>query len=244
MKNIKLSIAYDGTDFSGWQIQHNAMTIQQKITKALEIVCKHKIVLYASGRTDAGVHAKEQIANFHTDINIPLEKLPIALNGILPETIRVYKAEEVASDFHAQFSALSKTYRYTIDNGKYPDIFKARFAHHQRRKLDMNLMLEGAKYLVGKHEFSSFCAAHGSSKTFERTITAFEIWQTEQFITLEVSADGFLYHMVRNLAGLLIEIGEGKISPAETKNILLARDRNVAPATAPAKGLCLWKVYY
>lgn len=244
MRNIKLTLAYDGTDYKGWQHQKNGITIQQVLTEKLERLCKHKITLRTAGRTDAGVHAKGQVTNFQTDATIPIERITKALNGMLPKNIIVYRAEEVEQDFHAGFSATSKTYRYVIDNGAYPDIFASRFAFYEPWKLDVAAMTEVSEIFLGKHDFRSFCAAGGSSKTFVRTIKSLKINTIGNYIYIDITADGFLYHMVRNIVGLLLKTGLGRLTKAQAQLILEACDRTKAPATAPAKGLSLWEVQY
>lgn len=244
MRNIKLTLGYDGTEYKGWQHQKNGITVQQIVTEKLQLLCKHKITLRTAGRTDAGVHAKGQVTNFQTDSPIPVERIAMALNGMLPKDIIVYLAEEVEQDFHAGFSAISKTYRYVIDNGAYPDIFTSRFAFHEPWQLDVVAMIEVSEIFLGTHDFRSFCAANGSSKTFVRTIKSLEINTAGNNIYIDITADGFLYHMVRNIVGLLLKTGMERITKAEAQMILKACDRTKAPATAPAKGLSLWEVQY
>lgn len=244
MKNIKLTLGYDGTNYQGWQIQKNAITIQEILTKKLEFLLKQEIHLIAAGRTDAGVHARAQVVNFLAELNLPLERLPRVLNAMLPEDIVITHATEMPLDFHARYHTTSKTYRYTIDNGKFQDIFRARYTLHVPQKLNIYDMSQVSKIFVGHHDFSAFCAAHGSSKTFVRNVQAFLINKEKELITLEITADGFLYHMVRNIAGLCIKVGLGKLSVLESKKIMASCKRSNAPATAPAKGLCLWQVRY
>ena len=244
MRNIKLTIEYEGTNYSGWQSQrnHRESTIEKTIEKVLRKVLQEKVKLIGSGRTDAGVHAKAQVANFKTRSRIELTKLRNALNGITPRDIVVTKIQEVSSGFHARYSAKSKLYRYTILNRKYPNAHLRNFVYFYSSPLDVNLMRSKSKILLGKNDFKSFQASGKKIKDSHRTIKRIEVKKRGDFIYIDIEADGFLYKMVRNIVGTLIEIGRGR--QIDLKNILHLRKRELAGPTAPAWGLCLIKVRY
>lgn len=241
MRNIKLTIEYDGTNYAGWQCQTSQKSIQESIEKILRKILQEGIRLIASGRTDAGVHASAQVANFKTAKNIPLQKLQRGLNGLLPEDIVVSKIEEVPLSFHSRFSARSKIYRYTILNRPYPSAFLKNSAYFYPYPLDIGLMRKSAKSLLGRHDFRAFCASGSSAKSTIRTIKRIAIKKSTTnrklqtanpaVITIDIEADGFLYNMVRRIVGGLIEIGRG-------------RTKKLSGPTAPACGLCLVKVGY
>ena len=246
MPNICLTIAYDGTDYSGWQLQKNSKTIQGEIEKALKRILREKVKLISSGRTDSGVHAKAQIVNFNTTKNIPLRKIQSALNSNLPKSISVNKVKEVHSEFHAQFKAKSKLYRYTILNSESDDPFLRRYYYKVPFILDVSKMKKASKALLGKHDFKAFQKKKGRSKIKDtvRNITKIAIFKKKNFIYINIEADGFLHNMVRNIVGTLIEVGRGYFHPEKMKKILLSKRRETAGPTAPAKGLSLIKVKY
>lgn len=244
MANIRIWLKYDGTDFHGYQIQKNGITIQEILEKAIEKITGVKTPITGCSRTDAGVHAKMYAANFFSDTRIPTEKLPLALNTALPDTVRVYKAELVPDDFHATFSAVEKTYEYTIDTNSVSDPFIKRYAWHYTYQVNLERMKEGAKYLIGKHDFSAFMAAGGQAKTTVRTVKNIEITENNKVITLKITADGFLYNMVRIITGTLVYCGAGKLSPSDVKEILESKNRKNGGITAPPEGLKLISVIY
>ncbi len=246
MRNLKLEIEYDGTNYAGWQVQPKARgkTIQSVIEKTLRKILREKIKLIASGRTDSGVHAKAQIANFFTHSSIPLSKLKLGLNGILPEDIKVTKLSEAANDFHSRFSAKSKLYRYTILNRDYSSPLLRHSVFFYPHPLDTKLMQKETQVLLGKHNFSAFQAAKGREKNPVKSIKKISVIKSNNFVYIDIEADGFLYNMVRNIVGTLIEIGRGKLAAGSLKKILLSRDRRHAGQTASPKGLCLIKVKY
>lgn len=252
MRNILIEIEYDGTRFQGWQSQQNKFsnqkaspkTIQEIIEKVLGIILNDKIRLICSGRTDAGVHAKSQIANFKTTSKIPLEKLKIAFNSLLPEDIVIRKMKEVPARFHAQYAAKTKTYRYTILNQPVNNVFMRNYAKYIPKPLHIDLMSEEAKVLSGRHDFKSFQATDKKERNSIRTIKKIKIRKRAGFIFIDIEANGFLYNMARNIVGTLIEIGRGKFPKGSMKKILQAKDRKKAGPTAPAKGLCLLRVKY
>jgi len=253
MHNIRLIIAYDGTDFSGFELQPGRRTVRGELQKALQKIYKRKISVISSSRTDAGVHALKNVVNFQTDASIPAAKLALALNACLPEDICVLKAVAAAKNFNARFDARSKEYEYLIFNGAIMPPSVRNYVWHVKPKLDLRSMRKATKNLVGKHDFSSFCAAGGDDKDFVRIIHSFGIrhsalgiWDNQKvkIIRIKVKGNGFLYKMVRNMVGTLVDVGLGKIGPSDVKRILLAKDRKLAGRTAPPQGLCLIKVNF
>ncbi len=254
MRNIRLKIEYDGTNYYGWQIQNGPClagrhspqkkTIQQTIENALQKILQEEIKLICSGRTDAGVHAKAQVANFKTKSPIDLDKLHLGLNAILPEDISVKKIGVVRDDFHSRFSAKSKVYRYVIFNSKHRSVFFRHSAYFCKYPLDIRIMRKEATALLGKHNFSAFCASAGKLKNQVKTIKRITINKQDNLITITVKADGFLYNMVRNIVGTLIDLGKGRLPENSLKKILLSKNRRLTGPTAPAKGLYLLKVEY
>jgi len=244
MRNIKLHIEYDGTNYSGWQVQKKLKTIQSTIESALRKILQEKIRLIVSGRTDTGVHAQDQVANFSTQSKIPLLKLRSALNSNLPLDITITKAEEARQDFHSRFSAKSKVYRYTILNRPYRSTFLRDRVYFYPYHLDLGLMQKEARSLLGRHDFTAFRASGSSSEDAFKTIKRLKVTREKDFIYIDIEADGFLYNMVRNIVGTLIEVGRGRFPRGSLKKILLSKNRRFAGQTAPAKGLCLIKVKY
>ena len=245
MRNIKLTIEYDGKDFNGWQKQPNKLNIQGEIERAIEEVTGEKVDLIASGRTDAGVHALAQVANFKIqNMSIPVEKIPYALNSKLKKSIRIQSAEEVDDKFHSRYTCKKKTYRYTINNSEQGTAIYRNMQYHYPNKLDAQKMNEGAKYLIGEHDFKSFKASGTSSKSSVRTIYNAEVTQTGNQITIELTGNGFLYNMVRIIAGTLIRVGGGEMAPDEMPQILGKKDRTAAGPTAPAHGLTMMGIEY
>ena len=245
MRNIKLLIEYEGKGFNGWQKQPNKLNIQGEIERAIEEITGEEVDLIASGRTDAGVNAIGQVANFRTNSTIEIEKLPYAINSKLKKSILIKDAEEVDEKFHSRYSVHSKTYRYTINNSQFGTAIYRDMEYHFPLKLDEKLMNEGAQYLVGKHDFKSFKASGTSSKSSVRTIYKAEIKEMpNNRIYIELTGNGFLYNMVRIIAGTLVDVGIGKYPPTYVKEILEEMDRNKAGKTLAARGLCLMKVDY
>ena len=263
MRNIKLTIEYDGTRYNGWQRQRSLKckvesvklkrkvknptlrTIQEEIEKAIEIITGKRSTLYGSGRTDSGVHAKAQVANFHTDCTLPTDKLQKALNAVLPKDISVIKTEKTHRAFHSRYSAKSKTYCYAILNRRVRSPFLSRYSLHIPHKLNFSLMRKEASVLLGRHNFKSFQAASRKGRPSVRKIKKIILSKDKNsVIKIIIEADGFLYNMARNIAGTLIETGKGKLPPGSMKKILNAKDRNMAGETAPARGLCLIEVKY
>lgn len=244
MRNIKLTISYDGTGYNGWQIQKNGRTIQEELECAIKKVFKKKHQIYGASRTDAGVHAKAQVAHFRTSSTIPVGKIAIALNTVLPESIGVIKAEEFPQGFHARFDAASKIYRYYIFNSRERDPFNERHSWRVPYELNIPLMRKEAASLLGKHDFKSFQARDKIERNSIYAIRKLNIQKKSSSITIDIEADGFVYNMVRNIVGTLVDIGRGYLAPGSMEKILEAKDRRKAGPTAPAKGLFLIKVKY
>lgn len=251
MRTIKLTIEYDGTNFSGWQIQAKGeRTVQDEIKKNLEKILGEKITLMGAGRTDCGVHAVGQVAHFQTNSNLDPKTILKALNGNLSNDIVILKSIKVKNNFHAQYCAKSKIYRYTILNRNIPSAHTKVFCHYCPQSLDIEIMKKAAEKFVGKKDFKSVAAIDvakrkaGKPIDTVRTIQKITIRKKKNIITINIEANGFLYKMVRNIVGTLIKVGLGKIKPSQISTILKAKDRKFAGPTALAKGLCLLKVKY
>ena len=245
MRNIKLTIEYDGKEFNGWQKQPNKLNIQGNIEQAIKNVIGEEVDLTASGRTDAGVHAYGQVANFKTNSNIPIEKIPIALNTNLKKSIRIISAEEVDERFHSRLTCKRKTYRYVINNSEFASAIYRNLETHIPQKLNIEKMKEAVKYFEGEHDFKAFKASGTSSKNSIRTIYKAEVCEMpNNRIYIELTGNGFLYNMVRIIAGTLVDVGLGKIEPQEIKEIIDSKDRKRAGKTLPPNGLYLLKVEY
>jgi tRNA pseudouridine38-40 synthase len=219
-------------------------TIQETIEEALRKLCQEKVHLIGSGRTDAGVHAMAQVANFKSRTRLTREKIWAGLNFYLPSGIRVLKAEEVGSAFHARFMARSKWYRYSILTRPVSSCFLKDTAYHYPHPLDLLLMRRASRYLVGRRDFTSFRVTETRERDSMRTILHLEVRKSGPLVYIDIEADGFLHHMVRNIVGTLLEVGRGRFSPRQVQRIMRARDRRLAGPTVPAWGLCLMKVRY
>jgi len=249
MRNLKLLLAYDGTEFSGWQVQPDTATIQGTLASAIGRVTGEKVLPQGSGRTDAGVHALGQVATFAIQSPIPPENLVTALNDVLPPSIRVLEAAEVPDDFHARKSVRAKTYRYTMFRGAICPPFRARYVWHYPYPLDEAMMQQVAAGVAGEHDFTSFAAVdpeHGREEEVSNVREIFcSAWhRQDDDLIYTVRGNGFLHHMVRNLVGTFLLAGKGTLKPSELLQILEARSRSAAGATAPASGLCLVSVEY
>ena len=245
MRNIKLVIEYDGRGFNGWQKQPNKLNIQGEIENAIFQITGEKVDLIASGRTDAGVHSLGQTANFKTNSNIPIEKMAIAINSKLKRSIRIQNAEEVEERFHSRYSVKSKRYRYTINNSEFGSAIYRDMEYHFPIKLDIDKMKKAAKYFEGEHDFKAFKASGTSGKSSVRKIYKAEVIKAENNrIYIELTGNGFLYNMVRIIAGTLVDVGTGKILPEEIPEIIEAGERIRAGKTLPPNGLCLMEVIY
>ncbi|MCY7981495.1 tRNA pseudouridine(38-40) synthase TruA [Bacillus inaquosorum] len=243
---LKCTISYDGHLFNGYQVQPGKRTVQDELEKALAVLHKSKdrIPVVSSGRTDSGVHAAGQVIHFDTSLSIPAERWPYALNALLPDDIAVKQAEIADDGFHARFSAVKKEYRYFVYTEKHPDVFKRHYAYHFSYHLNVQNMREAAKHLIGTHDFTSFCATKTEVQDKVRTIYELDWTETDDGLQMRITGSGFLYNMVRIIAGTLLDAGIGKISPEDVKSMLEAKDREAAGRTAPGHGLYLWNVYY
>ncbi|WP_010237713.1 tRNA pseudouridine(38-40) synthase TruA [Clostridium arbusti] len=244
MKNVKLIIEYDGRNYSGWQIQDNAITIQQVLEDNLRIITGECTKVIGSSRTDAGVHARGFVGNFLTNSRIPSNRFENVLNSRLPEDIVILKSEEVELSFNSRFNSKGKTYSYTILNTLQRPAIGRNYVYHFRRNLDILLMIEASKEFVGTHDFAAFRSSGGSAKTTVRTISSLDIVKIDDHIIFTITGDGFLYNMVRIIIGTLIEVGLKRIKPKSIKDILISKDRDMSGPCLPPSGLCLEKVYY
>jgi tRNA pseudouridine38-40 synthase len=244
MRNLKMTVSYDGSEFNGFQAQPIGRTVQGELERAIRSIVGHEVKIIGSGRTDAGVHAYGQVFNFLTHMTIPVERWPFALNTKLPDGIIIRSAEEVNLEFHARHFSKRKIYRYAICNSQYSNVFRRKYEFHISRYLDFEAMSEAAKYLVGTYDFTSFRSTRSTVRNHVRTIYRSEWVRDGETVYYYVEGDGFLYNMVRIIIGTMIQIGDGKKSAASMPSILAAMDRNAAGPTAPAHGLTLWQVMY
>lgn len=243
-KRVKLTVAYDGTNYCGWQIQPNGITIEEVLNESLSKLLREEITVIGASRTDAGVHAYGNVAVFDTESNIPVEKICYAVNQKLPEDIKIMKSEEVEEEFHPRYCDSRKTYEYKILNERFCIPTMRNYVALYTYPLNEKKMQEMANYFIGTHDFKSFCAAKSQVSTTVRTITDFRVSKDGNLITLTVTGTGFLYNMVRILAGTLMRAGSGYFKPEDAKRILEARDRQAAGPTAPARGLYLKEIQY
>ncbi|WP_297519855.1 tRNA pseudouridine(38-40) synthase TruA [uncultured Clostridium sp.] len=245
MRNIKLKLEYDGTDFFGWQAQKEGRTIQQTLEKAIEKLTGEKnIEVFGSSRTDSGVHAKAYIGNFHTASSIPAERFKEAINTKLPSDIVVLESEEMENGFHSRYMSTGKTYCYTILNRREAPVIGRNYVYSYMGPLDINAMKEACVPFIGRHDFEAFKSQGSSVQTSVRTITDLHIETERDLIKIYISADGFLYNMVRIIAGTLLRVGARKIKSEEILEIILSKDRTRAGKCAPARGLCLEEVFF
>ena len=244
MRNLRLDICYDGTRYRGWQrLQGTDNTLQGKLEQTLSRILGEAVEITASGRTDAGVHAKLQVANFHCTSTMPCEEILSQLRRYLPEDIGIYSCSEVSPRFHARLNAKDKTYRYRIWNSEAPCVFERRFVTVLPQKLDIAKMRQAAELFLGTHDFSAFCANKNMKKSTVRTIHKLEIDQMGDEVQITVTGDGFLYNMVRILAGTLVEVGLSQ-READSIPVLYGKARSEAGALMPPSGLCLMEVTY
>ncbi|GFR38822.1 tRNA pseudouridine synthase A [Insulibacter thermoxylanivorax] len=245
-RNIRLTVSYDGTDYQGFQAQsHTDQTIQTQLEHAIYRLTGTKTSVIGSGRTDAGVHARGQVVNFYTDSSIPIERWALALNSLLPKDIVVTEAKAVSEDFHARKSARKKTYRYTINNRRFPDVLMRRYQYHVPVPLRLEPMEQALQLLVGEHDFTSFCSAKSTQASHVRTIYEARLAAEEDGVLhIYVTGNGFLYNMVRIIAGTIIEVGLGKRTVEDIRRLLELQDRTKSGITAPPHGLVLWEVFY
>ncbi len=240
----KMTLAYDGTNYHGWQRQKNGITIQEVIEDRLSEIFSRETVITGCSRTDAGVHAKTYVCSFSGETTIPADKMPFVLNTVLPPDIRVYKCEIEREDFNARFETVSKAYEYVIVNRPFQDPLLRNYAWHYPVKLDIDKMKKAASIIQGKHDFASFCAAGSSAKTTVRNLMELTVRTDGDTITVRAKADGFLYNMVRIIVGTLVYVGNGKLSENDIKSLIDKKDRRLMGITAPPEGLSLVEVNY
>ena len=245
---LKLTVAYDGTHYKGWQVQKNGVTVQQRIEEALRRLFPSVKRIHSSSRTDTGVHARGMVAHVEVskaEYRIEDRKLRLALNAFLPDDVRVMEARRVSMTFHARFDATGKQYRYTVWNHPVMDPLQHNTAWHVPRELDFERMQRGARHFVGKRDFRAFAVKREYElRSTVRTVTGCKIHKKDSMLTWVIEGDGFLYKMCRGIVGTLVEVGTGKLKPGDVRDILKSRDRARAGVTAPPHGLVLWKVHY
>ncbi len=243
MKRVLLTIEYDGSSYKGWQRQQDLPTIQGELEKALMVVCGKEVEVFASGRTDAGVHALGQSVHFDLNVPIPISRLADVLNSLLPGDIVIKNAKFVPDDFHARFDIKTKTYKYLVNLGK-KDAFQAKYMAFYNNNLDLEKMQKASKMFLGKHDFKGYCSAQAITKDYHRTIYRFDVRKKKDILEFEVEGSGFLYNMVRILVGTLIDIGQGKLSEESAKKALNDGNRAFAGVTMPPNGLYLKTTQY
>lgn len=244
MKRIKLTVAYDGTNYCGWQIQPNGVTIEEVLNKSLSKLTGEDIRIIGASRTDSGVHARGNVAVFDTETSIPAERIAYALNQKLPDDIVIVRSEEVALDWHPRYCDCTKTYEYHIYNADVPDPVRRLTTYFVSYRLDIEKMQQAADYLVGEHDFASFCSIRTNVENTVRTIYELQILKEREELTIRIRGNGFLYNMVRIIVGTLLRVGRGFYTPEQVKEILEAKDRQAAGVTAPPQGLILVGIEY
>ena len=244
MKRVELIVAYDGTNYRGWQIQKNGDTIESMLNQALSDLTGEEIRVCGASRTDSGVHAMGNVAVFDTEARMAADKFSYALNQRLPEDIRIQRSREVSPDFHPRYQETVKTYEYRILNREFPLPAYRLNTYFTYYTLDVDRMCQAAAFLTGEHDFKSFCAAGAQVKTTIRTIYDLQIRKDEDLLTIRITGNGFLYNMVRIIAGTLMKVGTGEWEPEYIEEILKAKDRRKAGPTAPAKGLTLLEIRF
>lgn len=243
-RNLLLKIQYDGTNYHGYQIQPEAITVQKVIEDSLSSITKEQVKINGCSRTDAGVHAVEYACSFNTSFPIPAERLPIVLNGRLPKDIKALSCEEMPQEFHARFDTKAKTYRYVINTQSDPDVFGRNYEWQLKKELDIDKMKQAAECFIGEKDFSSFMTSGTEVATAVRTVYSLEVVDKSPKVEIYIRANGYLYNMVRIITGTLVNVGLGKYDSEYVNEIFKAKNRNLAGPTAPAQGLALFKVEY
>ncbi len=243
-RNVRLDIQYDGTNYAGWQWQKNALSVQEVLTRAIQKVTVERVTVHGSGRTDAGVHALSQTANFRTTSSVPTEKFHLALNSVLPEDVVVSKAREVPLEWDARRDAIERHYRYTLHLGGAPDVFASRFAYHLPYRVDLDAMRNAAGIFLGRHDFSAYRSVACGADNPVRTMNYSGLWTQGSFMYYDLRGHAFLRNMVRIIVGSLLYVGRGKLSSADLEEALETGSRDKVGPAAPAKGLCMIKVRY
>lgn len=244
MKRVRMIISYDGTNYCGWQVQINGITVEEVINRELTNLLGEEIAVIGASRTDSGVHAIGNVAVFDTETKIPAEKISFALNQRLPDDIRIQKSEEVPMDFHPRYCDSTKTYEYKILNRRFPNPMKRLYTHFVYMPLDVDKMKKAAEYIVGEHDFASFCSARSQVKTTVRTVYSLDVSKQDDVITIRISGNGFLYNMVRIIVGTLMKVGLNVYPPEHVAEIIESKDRYAAGPKAPARGLTLIGIEY
>ena len=244
MKRIKLTVAYDGTNYCGWQMQKNGITVEEVLNRTLSRFFGQEIAVIGASRTDSGVHALGNVAVFDAEVTMPPDKISYAVNNLLPDDIRIQKSEEVAPDFHPRYCDTRKTYEYRIYNAQFPDPLVRLYSLFVYYHLDETKMQEAADYLVGEHDFKSFCTPKDDVDNTVRTIYYIKVIREGNMVRIQINGNGFLYNMVRIMVGTLLKVGMGMIEPIQIKQILEARDRTRAGHKAAACGLTLLEIEY
>lgn len=245
MKRVKLTVAYDGTNYCGWQVQPNGLAIQEVLNQTLSELLGEKISTIGASRTDAGVHALGNVAVFDTESRMPADRISYAMNTRLPADIKIRESREVSPDFHPRFQQTIKTYEYKIYNNRFPDPTKRLYTHFHYYPLDVEKMQEGAEYLIGEHDFKSFSTFKPEVESTVREIYSLTVNRSqEDVITIRICGNGFLYNMVRIIAGTLLRVGGGYYPPQQVENILAGKNRDLAGETARPEGLTLVKIEY
>lgn len=244
MKRVRLIVSYDGTNYCGWQIQNNGITVEEVLNHALTDLCREEIAVMGASRTDSGVHALGNVAVFDTNSRIPGEKFSFALNQRLPDDIRIQRSDEVADDWHPRFQDTVKTYEYCFLNRRIPDPMRRLYSYFIYYPMDVENMQKAADYLIGEHDFKSFCTPRTQVRSTVRTIYDLTLTKEGDEIRMRITGNGFLYNMVRIIAGTLARVGTGLYTPERVKEILEAKDRNVSGPKAPPQGLTLISIAY
>lgn len=244
MKRVRLIVSYDGTNYCGWQIQNNGITVEEVLNRALTDLCREEIAVIGASRTDSGVHALGNVAVFDTNSRIPGEKFSFALNQRLPDDIRIQRSDEVAHDWHPRFQDTVKTYEYCFLNRRIPDPMRRLYSYFIYYPMDVENMQKAADYLIGEHDFKSFCTPRTQVRSTVRTIYDLTLTKEGDEIRMRITGNGFLYNMVRIIAGTLARVGTGLYTPERVKEILEAKDRNVSGPKAPPQGLTLISIAY
>ena len=244
MKRVRLIVSYDGTNYCGWQIQNNGITVEEVLNHALTDLCREEIAVIGASRTDSGVHALGNVAVFDTNSRIPGEKFSFALNQRLPDDIRIQRSDEVADDWHPRFQDTVKTYEYFFLNRRIPDPMRRLYSYFIYYPMDVENMQKAADYLIGEHDFKSFCTPRTQVRSTVRTIYDLTLTKEGDEIRMRITGNGFLYNMVRIIAGTLARVGTGLYTPERVKEILEAKDRNVSGPKAPPQGLTLISIAY
>ena len=244
MRNLKLILQYDGSGYHGFQIQPDVVTVAGQLNRVLGNLTKAPVTVQGCSRTDAGVHAYRYCCNFTTEFPIPADRLPIVLNNMLPDDIRAIECTEVDMEFNARFDTMSKTYRYVINTSPHCTVYSRKYEWQYGKSLDVDAMKAAALYIIGEHNFASFMTSGAQVTSTVRCVYSLDVVQNGDLVEIFINADGYLYNMVRIITGTLVQVGEGKLTPDDVKDIVSACNRQVAGPTAPPQGLYLYEINY